>query len=195
MSIDAIKFPSDTEEPQGIILDDLIRTLREDNSFYQRPVLNSNNEVVLNEIYVTAAKQAGLSQMIVEGPWQENFLVFDPTKRTQLVKNYLFFNDKLSDSFINSDDFHSIIHGYVEACKTLVENRSGIMKMGTIKELVYSNKPNSRDMMTYALLGDLTSPESKQLLASPTKYFHRLLDINSGAGLRSINGIEYKYGQ
>jgi hypothetical protein len=190
LSIDDIYFSAeyDPDMDFDIVYRDLVTTLKHDSTKYQRPELNYKNEVIMNGIYVSAAKDAGLKQIIVEGPWDDQYFRLEESSahnKNTILQNFVFFDDNISKHDKNPMlSFYFDL--YLNDCKKKIEN-TGIIKKGNIETV--SKRFFDDNIIAYSLNGKLVSPESKYLLSEPTSELNRRL--NTLSPIRSINGQKY----
>jgi hypothetical protein len=166
-----------------IVFEDLVRTLQNDSSKYIQPILNSNDELIENGIYVLAAKEANISYLIVETPGNIHFKDRKYMTDTILKKQVFFKNDVFEKADIPY--LNEIFNNYFKRCKTAVE-KSGMNK-GTVSFVNYSP---SNDLITYILRGRLNEPEKLDIFADAERTLHTNLEIIVGK-INSVNGIKY----
>jgi hypothetical protein len=203
MSIDDIRFSSsiDADNDTNIVFNDLVRTLKIDPTKYNKPVVNEHDEIILNEIYVQAAREAKITHLIVDGPWKTHYFqqgtssdinqgtqyLPSKTKLQEILKNHIFFENDVRNQIENHPVLNDLFEQYHQHCKKLIETGS-VINRGKIQTTEF--KFQDKDMLTYALMGELVSPENKSILTTPTESLYKNLNTIVGP-IRSINGIKY----
>ncbi|MCC7574855.1 hypothetical protein KO361_04655 [Candidatus Woesearchaeota archaeon] len=181
IKIDDLKYKSTNEEEleQSIVFDDLVSTLKLDNTKYFIPSVNNNYEVVKNGIFLKAAIDAKLDEMLVEVP--ENVYEFpNQTSQSHIIKNFIFFNQPMSN------DFNDLFSQYALSCKNSL-NKS-LVQFGNVNNVEYGKFAS--DSLVYSLNGTIKSTENLSLLEKPNDELYKNLETRLGK-IRSINGIKY----
>lgn len=191
MSIDDIKFSLNIEPDiphidPNIVFDDLVRTLQMDPTKYNKPVVNEQNEVILNGTYVLAAKEAKLTELIVDGPWKTHYHFLAQTNFSEILKDYVFFDIDIKNKIANEPKLREIFAAYTQNCRKITE--SGVISKGRIHSTAFEFPDNH--ILAYILHGELISPETKFLLAEPAELMYKQLN-DAGNPIRSVNGIKY----
>lgn len=159
--------------PERIVYDDLVRSLRADPTKYFPPTVDDQYVLTKNSVFVRAARDAGLQELLVVGPWPENETPLRP--EGEITRNLVFFHRP------DFRDVESIVRGYAQECAQALAFPS--------PQNIHAHRYGIKgDCLDYALLGQLESPEDISLITAPTIHFLRKLHAEVGR-IRSVNGI------
>lgn len=162
-----------------IVYQDLVKTLGLDPTKYARPVVDEKDGVVANSIFLRAAKDAGLAELVVEGPFDSEVNL--PERTEEIVRNYVFFENPV----FNDDQLRSAFSAYASDCINALKNP--FINKGNIVGVDFKIVP--ADAVEYILHGNLTSPENRACLVKPKEALYSRLGKCVGR-IRSVNGIK-----